>query len=211
MSRTSNALMGARALDNVVSSDFRIRPPSNLFRSIPPKTLDNQVYFYRCMFSDQATTNTTTITESNLFWTAATHLIGANHWLAVFDSYYLAEVWVTVANNSFNPTVSALPQFYTAYDFDNVSNVGSVAALEGHSGINCSVLGPGQSVTRYIQPCVSPDISGLSSAGTLRTWIDAADTAVPFFGYRSIVQNTPGGALSCDRTTTLVWAFRNAI
>jgi hypothetical protein len=206
------AMAGSWADDHVVTEDFGNRPPAQTFAAIPPRILTNQIFWVRCVISDQVTTNTTTITESNIAFTAANALQQAATYLALFDQYYLAEVFVTVANNTLVSSTSvSMPQIYTAIDYDNASNLGSASLISGYSTCNSTTLGPGKSITRYLKPCVSPSLGGVGGAGVARIWVDNAFNSVPFYGFRQITQNTPAGAQSLDRTWTCTWAFRNNV
>jgi hypothetical protein len=206
------AMAGSGADDHLITEDFRHRPPSSTFSATPPKTLTNQIYWHRCVISDQVTTNTTTITESNIAFTASNAMQQTATFLALFDQYYLAEVFVTIANNTLVSSTSvSMPQIYTAIDYDNVTNLGGVNLLSGYSTCNSTTLGPGKSLTRYLKPVVAPSLGGTGSAGVARIWVDNAFNAIPFFGFRQITQNTPAGAQSLDRTWTCTWAFRNTV
>jgi hypothetical protein len=210
------AMVGSSQTDHIHSQDFLRKPPSNTFHATPPRALSEQIYFVKMLFSDQVTTNTTTIVENNLSFTyASTNSPGTL--ITWFDQYFLAEAWMTIANNSNNIQTGVtvtLPQVYTALDWDNTTNLNSVTTLAQFNSCECDVLGPGNSLTRYIQPASVVNV-GVSAGGgnsaTSRLWSDCANPNVVFNGFRCIVQNTPAAALSLDRTTTLIWAFRTAV
>jgi hypothetical protein len=207
------AMAGTRSYDHVIYSDLTYKPMSPFYNSRPPRNLGNQVHFIRCVTTTQFTTNTTTIMENNIQFTAASHMPQFTSYLGVFDQYYLDTAIVTVANLNSNSGVAALPQIYTALDFDNIIALGSVAVISQYATCNSDDLAPGASVTRIIKPCIASSIQGgsLVSGGVQRTWVDNAFSSVIFYGFRSILQNTPPAALTLDVTINCTWAFRNNV
>lgn len=204
-------LAGPRELDHLIVSDLSYRPTPASFNARPPRNLLSQVYFVRQDYNTTTTTNTTTITESNYYWAASSYMLQFTSYLAVFDQYYLHSVVATVANLSSNSGVSSLPQVYTAIDFDNTANLGSLAAIQAYGTCNADILAPGGSVTRIIMPCNQLRLGSSDASGISRSWCDSANTGVAFYGYRLIANNTPAAATIMELTFSMIWAFRNNI
>jgi hypothetical protein len=209
----NSAMSGSSSDDHLIIEDFSRRGPSNTFTASPPKSLGNQIHWVRTTFSDQVLTSTTVIIENNAAYAANSSLTQVANWLAVFDQYTLAEAYVTIActTTGNNTATVSLPQVYTAIDYDNTVNLGSLAGIQAFQSCNVSTLGPGKSVTRRFEPRVVSSASGLSFVAPTRQWITSALGNVLFNGFRCITNNTPAGALSLDRTTTLIWAFRDSV
>jgi hypothetical protein len=200
-------MAGSSSDDHLIVADINYKPPSAAYNSTPPKSINNQVHYFRQEYVTTVTTNTVTITESNYLFNATNNMGQVSSFLAIFDQYFLDSVVFTISNVSSNAGVSSLPQVYTAIDFDSNTNIG-VAAIVNFSTCNVSVLGSGKSITRVIRPCNS---SGTSNSLVQRTWVDSAYATVNFYGLRTILNNTPAAAILLDVSYSCIWAFRNNI
>jgi hypothetical protein len=205
-------MAGSNSTDHVVKTDVSLRPLSGVFRATIPRTLSNQIVWLRSSYQQVATTSTSTFIENNFAPTASGGFMPQYaSWLALFDQYYLHSFTVTIANNSPEGGTAAIPQVYTAIDFDSSSNLGSLAAISAYSSCNVSTIAPGNSVTRFCQPCVATTLGSTALSGVARTWVDSAYNAINFYAIRSIVNNTASATVQLDITFTMNWAFRNTI
>jgi hypothetical protein len=203
-------MAGSSAQDHFISDDLRLRPPSGVFRASIPRDINNQIVWQRGSYQQVITTSTTAITEQNFAPTVQFCPQYAN-WLSLFDQYFLHSFVVTIANNSPEGGTAACPQVFTAIDFDSSANLGSLATISGYGTCNISTLAAGCSVTRYVQPCNAADLSNVAAIGATRTWVDSSTTAILFYGFRSIVNNTASATVQLDYTVTSYWCFRNTI
>jgi hypothetical protein len=90
-----------------------------------------------------------------------------------------------------NSTTTLVP-LYCVIDYDDSTNLTSVAAAEAYS--TCLVLSPGESCDRTFKPRIAlAAYSGAftSYANAPSMWIDAGSTGVQHFGVKTYV---PGGA-----------------
>jgi hypothetical protein len=209
------ALNGSGSTDHVVRSDFTYRPPSNIFRARVPRNLINQIHFIRQINNGVIQTSTSVITEINSTFSASGNMLQYSSYLSCFDQYMLHSVTYTVANASGGGLTGqfACPEVFTAIDFDNTAALGSVAAISAYGSVNQATLAPGESVTRYVEPCESTSLFvtvSTTAAGTTRMWIDSASNAVSLYGLRTIV-NTTSSVVVLTQNFSLIWCFRNNI
>jgi len=204
----SQGFAGVSGSTRFITADLTTTPPPNNYRSRPPRSLNNQVHFVRSTQLVTLTTSTTAITEVNTAWTASASLINYTNYLAVFDQYFLHSVVCNVTNTQGPGGTATIPYVVTAIDYDNITNLGSAAALDGFVTANTTLLTSGGTVSRYIEPTVAPTIG--SSQGVSRMWVDSVSTGCPFYGFRCIVSTT-SAATVLDLFYEMIWAFRNPI
>jgi len=201
-------LVGTRADDHVVLSDLSYRPVPQTYHAKPPRQLLNQVFFSRQTTAGIINAGVSSV-EANIAFTASIDMEQYTAYLSIFDQYYLHSAVVTLTNEFHQASSTAFdyPVVHTAIDFDSITNLGSVTAIESYGTHNVDILTPGKSVTRIIMPCVATAPSG--NGLITRMWVPSANTSVPFNGFRCIVEaNTVGHinvAISC------IWAYRNTI
>lgn len=205
-------MAGTSATDHFIRDDLRVRPPSGVFKARMPKVLSNQVWWVRSSYQQVLSTSTTAITEQNFAPNAAAgFLVQYLTYFALFDEYFLDSMVMSIANNSPEGGTGACPQVFTAIDFDSSANLGALSAISAYGTCNITTIAPGNSVTRYCKPTNATYLGNTAAAGVTRTWVDCQSQNVPFYGFRSIINNTPTAAIQIDYTLTLYWAFRNSI
>jgi len=202
-------LSASRSDDHVVTSDLTYRPVPPNFRATPPRNMLNQIFWVRQEVSALIQPSGSTAIETNFAWTASAYMQQVAQYTAIFDQYYLHSVVATFANSTSFGTTAVLPQLFTAIDFDNITALGTTAAISAFSTCNIDVLKPGNSVTRIIMPCVRTIAETVQTAAVSRLWISTAATSIPFFGLRTIT--APSTAGNIDVTLAMIWAFRNTI
>lgn len=196
------------------AADYTRRQPSFQIIQTPPKNFREQIHWVRGSTQAVVTISNSVPTEANYTFTLGglTDLAGLS---GFFDQYCIYSVSVSVSPN-FEGAGSTLYSFgtcFTAIDYDNVTSLGSAAAIQAYNSCVTFEMSPGQSVQRYYKPCVAPAIYNTSAAfsgyGVARCWIDSAETGVPHYGFRSFfISNTVSG-LSCTLDFDVVVGFRN--
>jgi hypothetical protein len=194
--------------------DYSRRQPSFQLIQTPPKNFMDQIHWVRGKTQVVNTISTSAPTEANYSFTLAglTDLAGLN---GFFDQYCLYSITVSITP-SFEGAGSTLYTFgtcFTAIDYDNVTTLGTSAAIQAYNSCVTFEISPGQSIQRFYKPCVAPAIYNSSAAfsgyGVSRCWIDSAQTSVPHYGFRSLfISNTVSG-LSCTYDFDVVVGFRN--
>jgi hypothetical protein len=117
----------------------------------------------------------------------------ANIGTGFFDQYRIMAVRFTVVaqNNAIGlvtNTTTTLSPMYIVIDYDDSSNLASVAAAEAYS--NCLVLHPGESCERIFKPRMALGAytgTFVGFANVADQWIDAASTTVQHYGIKTIV------------------------
>lgn len=211
-----SATVVGRAMVEVPSMDFGRRPPSWLLNQQPPRSLRNQLYWVQGKTSTQLTISNSVPTEHNLSFqfSDVTDLVGL---AAFFDQYCLYSVTVNITPDfeGAGSTLYTFGQAATAIDYDNVTNLGSLAQILAYSSCVQQEMTSGQSLQRYVKPCVAPALftSGAAFSGysVQRMWVDSSITSVPHYGFRSFfVSNTVNG-LSVTYDINYVIGLRNNI
>jgi len=211
-----SATVVGRGMVEVPSQDFGRRPPSWQLNQTPPRALRNQIIWVQGKTQAQLTISNSAPTEHNLSFQFAdcTDLVGL---AAFFDQYCLYSVTVNVSPDyeGAGSTLYTFGSVATAIDYDNVTNLGNLALVLAYSSCVVQELTSGQSLQRYIKPCVSPALytsaAAFSGYGVSRMWVDSATTNVPHYGFRSFfVSNTVNG-LSVTYDVNYVIGLRNNI
>jgi hypothetical protein len=132
-----------------------------------------------------------------------------------FDQYCIYSVTVSITPN-FEGAGSTLYSFgtcATAIDYDNAGNLGSLNAVEAFESCVITELSPGQTIMRYVKPCVAPALYTSSAAfsgyGVERLWVDSSVTTVPHYALRSFFVNNTVSGLSCTFDLSYVVGLRN--
>jgi hypothetical protein len=195
-------------------ADLKIRPPSifDVPRS-PPNNLQNQVIHDIVKIQSTITTSTSAVVETNYSWSFNSHPQQSS-WAALFDQWCLHQV--TVQFNSQVPpgATTPAPMFYTAIDFDNSSNVSTVANIEDFASCEAVCMFPQASLLRSVRPTPKLSVGAISSAPTAaiagQQWIDSSIPGIIHYGIRTMA-DVSGAAQFITVTTTLWFAFRNSI
>jgi len=198
---------GAMGDAPVNKADLRVKPPtsSNVPKGVP-RNIPNQIVWDVIKFNDTITTGGS-IAEVNYAYALNDNPQSGN-WIGLFDQWTVPQFSVTYQSGVAPGSTGMPPTLYTALDFDNVSNLSSVTAIEDYSTCAVAVMEPGVKVVRTIRPCCKP-VTTLSGQGIQRLWIDSATPGVKFYGIRSLL---PSNAAQAVVVTITVWfAFRNQI
>jgi len=208
---TSRGLSG---FQNSNSGDLSVRPPDQF--SIPravPRDVATMLAWDIVKISSTINTSATGlgITETNFSFSLASHP-SASNWVSLYDQWFLPQF--TVEFQSLMPpgSTTAPATMYTALDFDNGTNLGSVQLLEDFATCNSVVMHPQKAFQRSVRPCTKPLIGSTSTVGLSRQWLDSSQSSTQNFGIRSIVvSNVAGASYPIQVVVTLWFAFRNQI
>lgn len=194
------------ALTVTVPEDLKSMPTQWMFNERPPKNFLSQTHWIQFTQDSHITTSTTIPTESNQA-VQLSSFDGASGVTSVFDQYscYCFTVTVSPWNNI---SASNSLQVWTALDYDNASAIG-VSGIQQFGSCNLSTLAAGESVERFVKPCVDPSLySGGYGAG--RFWVDSGSPSVYFYGIRLILGPTSGGQ-TVDVSVRALFAARSTI
>jgi len=220
----SNARQGRRVNRGPISSglggmnptnrgDLAVKPPDN---TNVPKHIPRNVQSLICwdvVKVNSLITGTSSLVETNYAPTLQTHP-QANSWSALFDQWTIPQFTVEF-DSQIPPGSTAIPPvLYTALDFDNVANLGSIANLEDFSSCEVRQLTTGVRTMRSVRPTckVVQGVSGgsTSTSGVSKAmWVDAGQQTTVFYGIRSILSVSPSTVINV--TWTVWYAFRNQI
>jgi hypothetical protein len=162
---------------------------------------------------NQISVSATAVSEVNFSFSLSQHPQQSS-WTALFDQWTIPQVSITFQSGLAPGSVTGPCQFHTALDFDNITNISTVAAIEDFSSCNSVAMQPQTRFVRSVRPaCRSYSTSGGSGTNALimgPQWVDAAVPGVPFFGIRTIASSA-GAAYVIDATLTIWFCFRNQI
>lgn len=198
--------------------DVRRRRFGALITQTPPRTISNQIFWFKHQSQATVTTSLTAITETNLTFSLTTlpsAQVGAISLL--FDQYCIHSVCVSVSNagGATGATFLGEPvQVITAIDYDSTANLGSIPLLQSYESSLTSTLPAGYNAVRTFQPCVATAMWNTSAnviGGVGRYWIDSAYQTIAHYGFRAIANNTPSAVVALDYTYSLIIGVRNSI
>jgi len=194
-------------------SDLAIKPPdnTNVPRSIPRNV--QSLIAWDSVKINSLITGTSSIVETNFAASLSLHPQSTS-WQTLFDQWTIPQFTVEFDSQIPPGATNIPPVLYTALDFDNVSNLGSISALEDYSSSEARQLTTGVRTMRSVKPCVkiTQGVSGGSSSvsGLSRSmWTDSGQNTTQFYGVRSILGISPSTVINV--TWTIWFAFRNQI
>lgn len=190
-------------------SDLQVRPPNA--RSVPsnvPRQVSNLLAWDVVKLRSTVNTSTTALTENNFSMALSQHP-QASSWSVLFDQWCIPMFSLTIYSTQAPGASGTIPELHTALDFDNTTNLNSLATIDDFSTAQVDTLVLNKSVTRSIRPCMKPFVNGSLNALD-RMWCDSNTSAVPWFGLRSIISQTTA-AVPIVFEQTAWFAFRNQI
>jgi len=199
----------ANGMNPVNKSDLSIKPPTSYnVPSTIPRNVASLIAWDTVKLDFSTTVTTSAITEFNESFSLNNHPQVAS-WTALFDQWCIPQV--SICYRSLIPPggTNAPCIMYTALDFDNNSNLGSIAAIEDFASCQVHTMGDGAVVMRSIRPCSK--VNAPAGASDLaRSWHDSGFPGVSHTGFRAIC-STSGASYVITRTITIWYAFRNQI
>jgi hypothetical protein len=183
----------------------------------PPKSFLSAITWIKLQRTATITTSTTGITETNYQFRPSDFnqmAPGTGAFALVFDQYTIYSVTLSISMPEYLGAGVVIPQVVTAIDYDGpLPTLGNIAALQSYATATTVTLVPGQSVVRYVKPCVAGGLWGGSSVNALgpqRVWVDNVSD-VPFFGFRTIIGATPPATTTFNSTLTYIFGLRNSL
>jgi hypothetical protein len=192
-------------------NDLAIKPPSQL--NVPtsiPRNIASVIAWDTVKVDSVITSSSTGIVENNFSFSLNLHP-QASSWAALFDQYCVVAGSVTFDSALPPGSTASPPRLYTALDFDNITALGTVAAIEDFATCEVVNMEPGVKHLRSVRPCNKIMTSGGGATVPQRSWVDCGTTTVQHFGIRAIVAQTAVASLPISLTATIVFAFRNQI
>jgi hypothetical protein len=150
---------------------------------------------------------------------AASDILQFSSFAAVFDQYRikLIEVWLTPFGSGTVPGYTAAPRFYSVVDYDDSSvsgfSVGLIQSFENCITTRCTD-GHYMKFRPHIASVTGGSLSttptGLENIPS--PWLDCAQTGIPHFGVKAIVDSTNGATdVKIDMVSRIHCEFRNTI
>jgi hypothetical protein len=152
------------------------------------------------------------ITENNFQGSLSLHP-QAGSWEAICDQWCIPQMSVKLLSAEPPGSLTAVPICYTALDFDNVTNLGSTAAILAFDNARTDAMVDNKSVVRTVRPCLKLTATSLASAATSQQWCDCAAPTVQWNGIRTMFNALPSGStvFNVSFEFTIWFAFRNRI
>jgi hypothetical protein len=203
---------GPGGMNPVNRSDLRVKPPTlfDVPKSVP-RNIAAMVTWDIVKVNSTISNGSSGLVETNFAFTVNQNPQYAS-WLGLFDQYAIPLVSIefdslTPPGQTYSP-----PVLYTALDFDNTSNISTIAAIEEYDTCEYLTLAPEKRHLRSVRPCTklaaasggggTPGVSG-------PIWCDSGVNNVYHYGIRSIAQFSNAGSINV--TTTLRMCYRNHI
>jgi len=172
-------------------------------------------------FQVTSTINTVTVSASSLsefnivFSLNSFNSFPLAGFTSLFDQYCLYCIVVNLNVNTYNNLITGYGRVTTAIDYDNVTNLGTEAALQDYASAQTVEIAGTTCVQRLLYPCVAPALytaSAFSAFGVSRSWVDTASPNAGHYGFRSIWDgNATGSTFPVDIIATAVIGGRNQI
>jgi len=196
------------------TGDLKIKPPSpfNVPKGVP-RNVASLISWDVVKLDLTSSTSASAISENNDSFSLNNHPQNAA-WTSLYDQWCIPQVSVTYISG-LSPGATVAPSIlYTALDFDNNGNLGSVSAIQDFASCEEVVFANGAMKTRTVRPMSKAPSTASSnvSVGTdlQRTWHDSGAPGVQHYGVRSIA-GIAGGPYPITRSICIWFAFRNQI
>jgi hypothetical protein len=192
-------------------ADLAVRPPTTNVPEKVPKQISNKIAWDYVTLDSVVTVSTSAIVETNYVFYLGLHP-QASSWAALYDQWCIPQASIQWRSEMPPGSTGASAQLYTALDFDNNANLGSIAALQDYATCKEKSMFPQASILRSVRPCNKLSVSGTSGSFSAldRNWVDSGMPSVYWFGIRSIFQST-NTAYNVAVSLSMWFAFRNQI
>lgn len=202
---------GSGGMGPVAGDDLKVRPPTSRIPSSVPKQVSNQIVWDVVKVDAILTPSAGGIVENNFSFSLQLHPQVSN-WAALFDQYCIPQASMTFRSLEPPGGTSSISILYTALDFDNANNLGSIAAIEDYATCKLKTMGAGAVITRSVRPCIKLSTQQPSTnvnSSLAQNWQDVGAGGTPWFGIRSILGVSNSSNIIA--TSTIWYAFRNQI
>jgi hypothetical protein len=190
---------------------FRRRSNWQLTQS-PPRVISNQIYWIQAKTESTTTISSSGDTEANFVFkfNELTDIVGVADF---FDQYCIYSVLINLMIDE--GAIGVRGVVVTALDFDSVTSLGSLPAIEAYESAVTTKVVAGQSIQRLLHPTALMAVIGgsgtFNNSAISRSWISSLNTDTQHFGYRSYFSgNTVTTALAIF-SFTFVIGLRNNV
>jgi hypothetical protein len=207
---------GARAFVQQPASDLSRRVQNFALVQTPPRNFLTTPHWVQVNWSSANNAIATSgITQINLAF-ALGNIDAVSAYTAIYDQYCIYAVKIRALATAETGLSGYTGRIATAIDYDNISTLSGLAALEDYGSVVESEFEPAMSYERFIKPCVAPTVwngsaSVVNAYGISRMWLDSASASVPHYGYRSIFSGNVTSGLGVDFFVTYILGFRNNV
>jgi hypothetical protein len=206
---------GLGGMNPTNGADLKVRPlsASNVPTKIP-RNIQSLIAWDSVKVTLVLTTNNTSLVETNFTGALNVHP-QASAWQQLYDQWSIPQMTVEF-DSMLPPGATVLPTvLYTALDFDNNNNIGSITAIEDFSSCEVVPMTAGRRTMRSVRPSVKL-IQGLNGGGTSISgpagpmWVDSGQLTTSFYCIRSILAQATS-SYNVNTTFTVWFCFRNQI
>jgi hypothetical protein len=192
--------------------DFTFRPAGYALSQSPPKNIRSHIVWLEVSLLKTSGANISTSVDTEYGQSFQINdLSYASQFASLFDQYCIYSV---VVNFSFrNGNSNSIGRFVTAIDTDNVTSLGSEAAMAAFSTAETTSLRPETTIQRYINPSISSFAYQGSGTGyaPARAWCDLANTSIAHYGIRAYATGNSASGFVMDVSCTYVIGLRYQI
>jgi len=198
-----------------VAADLHVRPINGVIIESPPKNLRSKVFWYQTTVNaNNIGVGTSGNTESNYSFILS-NLNEYTSLTTLFDQYCIYSVVCNISVQSMlaSSNTNTFGRVTTAIDYDNVSNLGGLSAVQDFGNQETVAVVTGLAIQRYIKPCNSESLytGSFGAFGVGRFWIDCASTGVQHYGLRTYWSGNTAFTFNVDYNFTYVMGFRNSM
>jgi len=192
--------------------DLKLKPLSQTPPTKIPKNIASMMTWDEIRFDVSTNTSTGGIVEFNRSFNLLDNPQSGN-WIALFDQWCIVQV--TVTHRSLQPPGSggSPAELYTAIDFDSVTNLGSITAIENFGNCEVNTISTGKSVTLSVVPMIKLSTQQPSTnvnSSLARMWQDSGASGTPHFGLRAIASSV-SSVYAINSTYIVTYCFRDSI
>lgn len=207
--RRAKGSSAAGGMSPANQTDLSVRPLGSSIPKGVPRVISNHIAWDTVKISGSITVSTSSVVETNFSFNLSEHPQGSS-WASLFDQWCIPQATIVFDSQYPSNTTAAPAILYTALDFDNNTNISTIANIGDFSTCAESAMSMGRRVVRSIKPCVKPYVASTASSAVSRMWCDCAVTTTPWYCIRSMV-GVSGVSYFITYTITVWYAFRNQI
>jgi hypothetical protein len=203
---------GEQAGRVTVPADFSFRPASYALTESPPRNIRSKIFWLQMTLNKVSGGNVSTSIDTEVGQSFQVNdLSYASSFSSLFDQYCIYSVVCNIATRNGNS--NSIGRLTTAIDTDNVTSLGSEAAVQAFSSSQTVVLRPEMTVQRYIKPSISSFAYQGSGTGyaPARAWCDLANTSIAHYGIRLYFTGNSASGFVYDMTCTYTIGLRYSI
>lgn len=196
----------------IVPADYSFRQASYSLNESPPKNIRSQIFWLQMTLNKVSGGNVSTSIDTEVGQSFQVNdLSYASSFSSLFDQYCIYSVVCNISTRNGNS--ASCGRLTTAIDTDNVTSLGSEAAVQAFSSAQTVTLRPEMVVQRYIKPSISSFAYQGSGTGyaPARAWCDLANTSIAHYGIRLYFTGNSASGYVYDMTCTYTIGLRYSI